>query len=387
MSFVHLHVHTEYSLLDGVCRLDQLCQRASEIGQKALAITDHGVMYGVIDFYRAAKRAGIKPIIGCEVYVAPRTIRDRVHYIDGASNHLVLLCKNNRGYQNLIKLVSLGFTDGFYGKPRVDKELLASHSEGLIALSACLAGEIPRYLTQGMYDEAKQAAIWYRDTFGEGNYYLEIQDHGIKEQKAIIPDILKISQETGIEVVATNDVHYILKEDSEVQRVLIAVQTSHTVEDNTLEFQTDEFYLKTEEEMASVFEAVPQAVSITEKIAQMCNVEFEFGHTKLPHFEVPNGMDHFEYFKTRCENGLSEKFSGAAVPDEYRGPFELRAENYKEMGYVDYFLIVHDFIEYARSKDIPVGPGRGSGAGSLAAYAIGITGIDPIKYNLLFERF
>lgn len=386
MAFTHLHVHTEYSLLDGVCRLDQICQAARELGQTSLAITDQGVMYGVIDFYKEAKKAGIKPIIGCEVYVAPRTIQDRVHQIDGENHHLVLLCENNTGYQNLTKLVSLGFTDGFYGKPRVDKELLEQHHEGLIALSACLAGEIPRLLLRGDYEGAKRVALWYDNVFGHENYFVELQDHGIKEQQQIIPHLQKLSQETGIPLVATNDTHYILKEDSAVQKVLIAVQTNHTVEDNTLEFQTDEFYLKSEDEMRALFPDCAEAIDNTARIAERCNVDIEFGNTKLPHFEVPDGKDHFEYFREKCYQGLEAKFP-EGVPEQYIKRLEYELDTIQQMGYVDYYLIVGDFIDFARSRNIPVGPGRGSGAGSLAAFGIGITDIDPMKYNLLFERF
>ncbi len=387
MSFTHLHLHTEYSLLDGACRINKLMDRVLELGQKSVAITDHGVMFGVIDFYKAAKEKGIKPIIGCECYVAPRSRHNKVHGLDNQRYHLVLLCKNNTGYQNLIAMVSKAWTEGFYTKPRIDRELLEKHSEGLIALSACLAGEIPQLLLRGDYEKAKETALWYRDLFGEGNYYIEIQNHGLREQLDILPDLVRLSKETGIPLVATNDAHYITKEDSSVQQVLICIQTNHVLGEETgLEFTTDEFYLKSEDEMRSAFPELPQAIENTSIIADMCNVEFEFGNTKLPHFEVPNNMDHFEYFKNQCFYGLS-KHKGDNPHEEYVERLNYELEVINKMGYVDYFLIVHDFIRYAKSKNIPVGPGRGSGAGSLAAYCIGITGIDPLKYNLLFERF
>ena len=387
MSFTHLHLHTEYSLLDGACRIGSLMDRVKELGQDSVAITDHGVMYGAVDFYKAAKEKGVKPIIGCECYVAQRTRHDKVHGLDSERYHLVLLCKNNKGYENLIKMVSLGFTEGFYTKPRIDRELLQKHHEGLIALSACLAGEIPQLLLKGEYEKAKETALWYRDLFGEGNYYLEVQNHGLREELDIFSDIVRLSRETGIPLVATNDAHYIKKEDSSVQQVLICIQTNHVLGEETgLEFSTDEFYVKSEEEMLELFSAVPEAIENTQKIADMCNIEFEFGNTKLPHFEVPNNMDHFEYFKNQCFYGLS-MHKGDNPPQKYIDRLNYELEVINKMGYVDYFLIVHDFIRYAKSKNIPVGPGRGSGAGSLCAYCIGITGIDPLQYNLLFERF
>lgn len=387
MSFTHLHLHTEYSLLDGACRINKLMDRVLELGQKSVAITDHGVMYGVIDFYKAAKEKGIKPIIGCECYVAPRSRHNKVHGLDNQRYHLVLLCKDNVGYQNLIAMVSKAWTEGFYTKPRIDRELLEKHSEGLIALSACLAGEIPQLLLRGDYEQARQTALWYRDLFGEGNYYIEIQNHGLREQMDILPDLVRLSRETGVPLVATNDAHYITKEDSSVQQVLICIQTNHILGEETgLEFTTDEFYVKSEEEMRAAFPELPEAIENTSLIAGRCNVEFEFGNTKLPHFEVPNNLDHFEYFKNQCFFGLA-KHKGENPPQEYIDRLNYELEVINKMGYVDYFLIVHDFIRYAKSKNIPVGPGRGSGAGSLAAYCIGITGIDPLKYNLLFERF
>ena len=387
MSFVHLHLHTEYSLLDGACRINKLMDRVKELGQNSVAVTDHGVMYGAVDFYKAAKENGIKPVIGCECYVAQRTRHDKVHGLDNERYHLVLLCENNKGYENLIAMVSKAWTEGFYTKPRIDRELLEKHHEGLIALSGCLAGEIPRLLTRGEYDKAKETALWYRDVFGEGKYFIEIQNHGLREQLDIIPDLVRLSRETGIPLVATNDAHYINKEDSSVQQVLICIQTNHILGEATgLEFSTDEFYIKSEEEMLELFSQIPEAVENTQKIADMCNIEFEFGNTKLPHFEVPNNMDHFEYFRNQCFYGLSQH-KGDNPPQNYIDRLNYELDVINKMGYVDYFLIVHDFIRYAKSRKIPVGPGRGSGAGSLAAYCIGITGIDPIKYNLLFERF
>lgn len=385
--FVHLHLHTEYSLLDGACRINELIDTAVSQGAASVAITDHGSMYGVVDFYKAAKAKGIHPIIGCEVYVSPRKHTDKIHEFDSENRHLVLLCKNNTGYQNLAAMVSEAWINGFYNKPRVDDEMLEAYSEGLIALSACLAGDIPRALVRGDYDAAKEKALKYNRIFGQGNFYLELQDHGIREQKQIAPMLIALSQETGIPLVVTNDCHYIHKEDSKMHQVLLCIQTNHTLEDdNNLEFGSDEFYFKTEEEMRSLFPQVPEACDNTVKIAEMCNVEFEFGNTKLPHFEVPDGQDHFEYFRNQCYEGF-EKYYGTNADPSVRERLEYELNTIKTMGYVDYYLIVHDFIRYAKSVGIPVGPGRGSGAGSIAAYCIGITGIDPIKYNLLFERF
>lgn len=385
--FVHLHLHTEYSLLDGACRIGPLLDRAKELGQTSMAITDHGAMYGVIDFYRAAQERGIKPVIGCEVYVAARTRHDKVYALDSERSHLVLLCENNTGYQNLIAMVSEAWTEGFYTKPRIDHELLEQHHEGIIALSACLAGEIPRALSRGDYDGAKETALWYDQLFGRGNYFLELQDHGLREQKQINPLIIRLSRETGIPLVVTNDTHYIDKEDARVQQVLICIQTNHTVGEETgLEFETQEFYLKSEEEMRLLFPELPEAFDNTVKIAQRCNVTFTFGETKLPHFDVPGGEDHFEYLTRMCEEGLHARY-GEHPPQDYSDRLHYELNVIHTMGYVDYYLIVHDFIHYAKSQGIPVGPGRGSGAGSIAAYCIGITGIDPMKYNLLFERF
>lgn len=387
MSFTHLHVHSEYSLLDGACRIEPMLDKIKSMGQTSVAITDHGVMYGVIDFYKAALNRGIKPIIGCEVYVAPRSRFDKVHGIDNERYHLVLLCKNNEGYKNLIKLVSEGWVNGFYTKPRVDKDILEKYHEGLIALSGCLAGEVARALQRNDYEEAKNVAKWYSDVFGKGNYYLEIQNHNLAEQLQINPDIIKLSKELDIPLAATNDAHYVDKQDSKMQQVLICIQTNHTVgEDTGLEFGTDEFYLKSEEEMLEAFPNCPEAVYNTAEIAERCNVSFEFGNTKLPHFDVPDGYEHFEWFSLLCRKGLIERY-GETPPKEYIDRLNYELDVINKMGYVDYYLIVHDFIKHAKDMGIPVGPGRGSGAASICAYCIGITGIDPMKYSLLFERF
>ena len=385
-NFTHLHLHTEYSLLDGACRIEGLMQRVKALGQTAVAITDHGVMYGCVDFYKAAKKAGVKPIIGCEVYVATRTRFDKVNRIDG-SNHLVLLCKNETGYKNLIKMVSAGFTEGFYNKPRVDHELLEEYHEGLICLSACLAGEIPQALLAGDYEKAKNLARYYEDLFGKGNYYIERQDHRLDEQRTVLPLLVRLSRETGIPLVATNDAHYLEKEDSRMQHILICIQTNKTVnDDDVLEFGTDEFYVKSTDEMYELFSAWPEACENTNRIAEMCSFDFEFGVTKLPYFVAPDGMDNKEYFVKLCRDGLLRRY-GADVPEDIRARLDYEISIIDRMGYINYYLIVFDFINYAKSQGIPVGPGRGSGAGSLAAYCVGITNIDPIKYNLLFERF
>lgn len=385
--FVHLHVHSEYSLLDGACRIKDMVKRAKELGQLAIAITDHGSMYGVMDFYKEAKKEGIKPIIGCEVYVAKRSRFDKVREFDSEIYHLILLCKNNAGYQNLIKMVSQSFIEGFYNKPRIDEALLRQHSDGLIALSACLAGAVPRALNRNDYYAAKQIALNYREIFGEGNFYLELQNHGLKEELRILPMLARLSKETGIQMVATNDCHYITQEDSRMHEILLCIQTNHTVEDDDkMDFGTDQVYIKSEAEMRALFDSYEGAIENTAKIAEQCNVEFEFGKTKLPHFDVPEGQDHYEYFKAQCYKGLREKY-GENPDKKVVERLEYELSIIKRMGYVDYYLIVNDFVSYAKSVGIAVGPGRGSGAGSLAAYCIGITGIDPIKYNLLFERF
>ncbi len=385
--FTHLHTHTEFSLLDGACRIEQLVSRAKSLGMQSLAITDHGNMYGAVDFFKACKKEGIKPIIGCEVYVAPRTRFDKDKVLDKEYNHLVLLCKNEIGYKNLINMVSKGFTEGFYFKPRIDRDLLEKYHEGLICLSACLAGEIPQALLQRDYDRAKSTALWYNDVFGEGNYYLELQNHTLPEQQVVLDGIKRLSQDTGIPMVATNDVHYIEKQDAKIQQVLICIATNHVIgEDTGLEFHADEFYLKSEDEMRAVFADVLQAIDNTQIIADKCNFEFEFGNTKLPYFETPNNMDHFEYFKMLCIEGMKKRY-GENPPCEYYERLEYELDTVNKMGYTDYYLIVADFVSFAKSRDIPVGPGRGSGAGSIAAYCMGITDLDPMKYNLLFERF
>ena len=384
--FTHLHVHTEYSLLDGACRIDRLFDHIKAMGQTACAITDHGVMYGCVAFFDAAKAAGIKPIIGCEVYVATRTRFDKVNRIDG-NNHLILLCKNETGYKNLIKMVSAGFTEGFYSKPRIDKDLLEQYHEGLICLSACLAGEIPQAILAGDYERAKQAALYYCDLFGEGNYYIELQDHGLEEDQVVLPQLIRLARETSIPMAATNDAHYITKEDAKMQSILLCIQTGKTIADaDRMEFQTDEFYLKSTDEMYDLFSMVPEACENTNKIAEQCNFEFTFGETKLPYFKAPDGMENQAYFEKLCWEGLERRYPGK-VTDALKERLSYEINVVKTMGYTNYYLIVYDFINYAKSRDIPVGPGRGSGAGSLAAYCVGITDIDPIRYNLIFERF
>ena len=384
--FTHLHLHTEYSLLDGACRIDRLFDRIKELGQNAVAITDHGVMYGCVAFYDAAKAAGIKPIIGCEVYVATRTRFDKVNRIDG-NHHLILLCKNETGYKNLIKLVSSGFLEGFYSKPRVDRELLEQHHEGLICLSACLAGEVPQAILAGDYERAKQIALSYNELFGQGNYYIELQDHGLEQDPVVMPQLIRLSRETGIPMVATNDAHYLAREDAKMQSILLCIQTGKTIADaDRMEFQTDEFYVKSTEEMYELFSMVPEACENTNRIAEQCNFDFTFGETKLPYFKAPDGMENQAYFEKLCWDGLERRYPGR-VTRELRDRLEYEIDVVKKMGYTNYYLIVYDFINYAKSRDIPVGPGRGSGAGSLAAYCVGITDIDPIRYNLIFERF
>lgn len=386
MAFVHLHVHSEYSLLDGACRLGGLLRRVKELGQTAVAVTDHGVMYGLVEFYKAAKKEGIKPILGCEAYVASRTRHDKMHGADSENHHLVLLCENEVGYANLVRMISAAWTEGFYGKPRVDYELLEKYHEGLIALSACLAGEIPSALRRGDYDEAKRIALRYRDIFGTDHFFLEIQDHGLAEQAAINGNLVRLSRETGIPLVCTNDAHYLTREDAAMQKVLLCIQTNTTVDEpNPIAFETDEFYIKSEAEMRSLFPALQEAFDNTARIADRCRVELEFGKTKLPHFEAPGG-DSYAYFRSECYKGLYRLY-GQAPDASIIQRLEYELDTIHRMGYVDYYLIVNDFVQYAKTHDIPVGPGRGSGAGSLCAYCIGITGIDPIKYGLLFERF
>ena len=386
MSFVHLHLHSEYSLLDGACRIDGLMDRVKELGQTAVAITDHGVMYGCIDFYKAAKAAGIKPIIGCEVYVARRGMTDRVHGQDNDPYHLVLLCENRKGYENLCYLVSEAFIHGFYGKPRVDLELLAQHHEGLIALSACLAGAIPQYLMQEDYDSAKNYALRLASIFGEGNFFLELQDHGIDEQRPVNQGVQRLARETGLPLVVTNDAHYLRREDAKMQDVLLCIQTGKTVDDtNRMKFQTEEFYVKSEEELRSLFPGLDEAFENTVKIADRCNLEFTFHEYHLPAFPVPEGYTNEGYFRELCYNGFRERYPDQ--PKEYADRLEYEIGVISSMGYVNYYLIVWDFIRYAKEQGIPVGPGRGSGAGSIAAYCMHITEVDPMKYALIFERF
>ena len=386
MSFVHLHVHTEYSLLDGACRIGSMMDRVKEMGQSAVAITDHGVMYGCIDFYKAAKAAGVKPIMGCEVYVAPRSMTDRVHGIDNEAYHLVLLCENMTGYQNLCRLVSDAFTHGFYGKPRVDLDLLEKYHEGLIALSACLAGAIPQYLMENDYDAAKKYALKLSSIFGPGNFYLELQDHGIEEQTAVNQGVQRLARETGLPLVVTNDAHYLRKEDAEMQDVLLCIQTGKTVdEENRMKFQTDEFYLKSEEEMRQLFPNCDEAFENTARIAERCNVEFVFNEYHLPSFPVPEGYTNEKYFRKLCYEGFQERYENP--PESYLERLEYEIGVISRMGYVNYYLIVWDFIRYAKESGIPVGPGRGSGAASIVAYCLHITEVDPMKYALIFERF
>ena len=418
MSFTHLHVHTEYSLLDGSSKIKEITKRAAELGMDSLAITDHGVMYGVIDFYKAAKEAGIKPVLGCEVYVAPGSRFDKEAGTgEDKYNHLVLLAENNTGYQNLMKIVSRGFTEGFYYKPRVDKELLREFHEGIIATSACLAGEVQRYLARGMYEEAKRVALYYQDIFGKDNFFLELQDHGIAEQHYVNPQLLRMSEETGIELICTNDVHYTYADDADAHDILLCIQTGKKVADeNRMRYTGGQYYLKSPEEMAELFKYAPQALANTEKIAKRCNVEIEFGVTKLPRFAVPEGFTSWTYLNYLCYEGLKKRYPEQAadisVEEFVRLAEEESVEDRKDvvikiaedtnnifqrlayelsviysMGYVDYFLIVWDYINFAKRHDIPVGPGRGSAAGSIVSYCLEITDLDPIKYSLIFERF
>ena len=383
--FVHLHVHTEYSLLDGACRIDKLVKRAAELGQKAVAITDHGVMYGVMDFYKAAKKAGVKPIIGCEVYVAEKSRFD-MGPSAGESYHLVLLCKDMTGYKNLIYLDSMAFTEGFYKHPRIDWQLLEKHSEGLICLSACLAGQVQRLLLEGRYDDAKECALKYSRLFGSGNYYLELQDHGLEEQKEINRQLIRLSQETSIPLVATNDAHYITREQADMHDVLLCIQTGKKQEDTErMKFEGTEFYIKDGDEMLSLFPDHPEAMANTVKIADMCRLEFEFGKHYLPKFPLEEGQTADQVFRDKCIAGYKERYSDN--PQGYRERLDFEMDMIKQMGFVDYFLIVGDFIAFARQKGIPVGPGRGSAAGSMVAYCLYITNVDPMKYSLYFERF
>ena len=387
MNFTHLHVHTEYSLLDGSNKIKEYVDRVKALGMDSAAITDHGVMYGVIDFYRAARAAGINPILGCEVYVAPGSRFDReAGSGDDRYYHLVLLAENNQGYSNLMKIVSKGFVEGFYYKPRVDLSLLEKYHEGIIALSACLAGEVAKFLTRGMYEDAKKAALRYQDIFGKGNFFLELQDHGIPEQQNVNQQLLKMHRETGIELVATNDVHYTLAEDAQPHDVLLCLQTGKKLADeDRMRYEGGQYYVKSPEEMERLFPYAPEALENTHKIAQRCHVEIEFGVTKLPKFDVPEGYTSWEYLNELCFRGLEERYQ--PVTEELKERLNYELSTIRNMGYVDYFLIVWDFIKYARDHDIMVGPGRGSAAGSLVAYTLGITQLDPIRYDLLFERF
>ena len=386
MSFVHLHVHTEFSLLDGACRIGSMMDRVKELGQTAVAITDHGVMYGCIDFYKAAKAAGIKPIIGCEVYVARRSLEDRVRGMDDKPHHLVLLCENRKGYENLCMLVSEAFIHGFYGKPRVDLALLKKYSEGLIATSACLAGAVPRSLMNEDYEAAKAQALELSRIFGEGNFYLELQDHGIEEQRYVNQGIMRISRETGLPLVVTNDAHYLRKEDAKMQDVLLCIQTGKTVDDTKrMKFQTEEFYLKSEAEMRQLFPNCDEAFENTVKIAERCNLEFVFNEYHLPSFPVPEGFTNESYFRKLCMDGFRERYP--QQPAQYLERLEYEIGVISRMGYVNYYLIVWDFIRYAKENGIPVGPGRGSGAASIVAYCMHITEVDPMQYALIFERF
>ena len=387
MAFTHLHVHTEFSLLDGSNKIKEYVARVKELGMNSAAITDHGVMFGVIDFYKAAKAAGINPILGCEVYVAPNSRFDReAAHGEDRYYHLVLLAENNEGYQNLMKIVSKGFVDGYYYKPRVDMEVLQQYHSGIIALSACLAGEVQRYLVKGLYDEAKKVAKKYENCFGKGNFFLELQDHGIPEQQMVNPQLVRMSQETGIELVATNDVHYTYAEDAEAHDILLCIQTGKKLSDeNRMRYEGGQYYVKSEEEMRKLFSFASQAIDNTQKIADRCHVEIEFGVTKLPHFEVPEGYDSWTYLNKLCHEGLVKRYPDRH--EELLPKLDYELNVIRKMGYVDYFLIVWDFINYARTHGIPVGPGRGSAAGSLVSYTTGITDIDPVRYNLIFERF
>jgi len=388
MAFAHLHVHTEYSLLDGSNKITEYVNRIRELGMTAGAITDHGVMYGVIDFYRAAKKAGINPILGCEVYVAPGSRFDR-EQVKGEDRyyHLVLLAENNVGYANLMKIVSKGFVDGYYYRPRVDMEVLETYHEGIIALSACLAGEVQRYLTRGMYEEAKAIALKYETCFGKGNFFLELQDHGIPEQAQVNQQLLRMHQELGIDLVATNDVHYTYEKDAEAHDILLCLQTGKKLSDeNRMRYEGGQYFVKSEEEMKALFPYALDAIENTQKIADRCHVEIEFGVTKLPKFDVPDGYTSWEYLNKLCYEGLDERYSPKRV-QELKPRLEYELSVIEKMGYVDYFLIVWDFIHFARENDIMVGPGRGSAAGSLVSYTLGITKLDPIRYSLLFERF
>ena len=386
MAFAHLHVHTEYSLLDGACRIRDLAKRVKELGQTAVAITDHGAMYGVIDFYRACKAEGIHPVIGCEVYVAARSRFDKIHEFDAESRHLVLLCQNETGYRNLSYMVSQAYVEGFYIKPRIDLELLRAHSEGLIGLSACLAGEIPKRIMNGNFEGAKEYALQMQEILGEGNFYLELQDHGIREQQEVNRALLRLHQETGIPLVATNDAHYLRKEDAESHDVLLCIQTGKTVDDtNRMRYEPQNFYLRSTEEMEEIFRGYPDAIENSQRIADRCHFDFTFGKYHLPEFKLPPGYDSPTYLRKLCEEGFIERYG--TEKEHYRAQLEYEMDMIGKMGFTDYFLIVSDFVRYAKSVGIPVGPGRGSAAGSMVSYCLHITDIDPMEYSLYFERF
>ncbi|MBQ2115062.1 MAG: DNA polymerase III subunit alpha, partial [Lachnospiraceae bacterium] len=387
MAFTHLHVHTEYSLLDGSNKIKEYVKRLKELGMDSGAITDHGVMYGVIDFYKEARENGIKPILGCEVYVAPNSRFDKeVTGGDERYHHLVLLAEDNEGYANLMKIVSIGFTEGYYYRPRVDFEVLEKYHKGIIALSACLAGEVPRYIEKGLLDEARKAIIKYENCFGKGNYFLELQDHGIPQQRTVNMELIKFSKELGIPLVATNDIHYTYAEDAESHDLLLCIQTGKKVSDqDRMRYEGGQYYVKSEMEMRELFPYAQEAITNTAMIADRCNVEIEFGVTKLPKFDVPEGYDSWTYLNRLCFEGLKERYPDDDGTLADKLTYELGVIN--KMGYVDYFLIVWDFINWSRENGIPVGPGRGSAAGSIVSYCLHITNIDPVRYNLLFERF
>ncbi len=384
--FTHLHVHSEYSLLDGSAKIGELVSKTLELGMDSIAITDHGVMYGVIDFYKAAKAQGVKPILGCEVYVASGSRFNRDNREDNFYYHLVLLAENNKGYENLVRLVSLGFTEGYYYKPRIDLEALEKYSEGLIALSACLAGPVAKTMLNINYERAKETALEYLRIMGQGNFYLELQDHQIPDQLTLNPLLVKLSQETGIPLVCTNDVHYVNKDDASAHEILLCIQTNKTINDeDRMTYPGQQFYLKSPEEMALTFRDYPEALQNTEEIAKRCNVNITFNEYKLPKYELPPGAKAYDYLYELCVNGLKQKYGTITQQLTDRLNYELKTIS--DMGFVDYFLVVWDFIKYAKDNDIPVGPGRGSSAGSIVAYSLDITNVDPIRYDLIFERF
>ncbi|MEA4893952.1 MAG: DNA polymerase III subunit alpha, partial [Oscillospiraceae bacterium] len=399
MSFVHLHVHSEFSLLDGACRIESMAERAKNLGQTALAITDHGVMYGAVAFYKAAKKAGIKPIIGCEVYVAPRSMTDREYSTDSNYSHLILLCRNEKGYHNLCYLVSEGFMTGFYVKPRIDWQLLHEHSEGLVCLSGCIAGEVQQKIIKGDYKGAKERALELSALFGKDGFYLELQSHGIREEQVAAEGLIRLHRETGIPLVLTNDAHYLKKEDARFQDVLMCIQMGKTIDDSDrMRFQGSEFYLKSEEEMRGLlpeFDEISEAADNTSIIAEQCNFDFEFGHYHLPAFPLPIGeTDGYEYLKKLCDRGFEKRYGHVYSFDnageeikKLRAQLGYELDMIHKMGFTDYFLIVSDFIGYAKAQGIPVGPGRGSAAGSIVSYCLEITDVDPITYGLFFERF